>query len=197
MAGIEKIKQEIISSANKKAGEILGEAEQKASEIANEAKVSSESEVALVLQKADKKVESIKANAESACALDKKNKILDAKISLINEAFLQAENKLCSLNTKEYFEVIKKLIVAYAVKGEGEVVFCEKDKNNIPKGFFEETQKLLGNDKKIKLSNSVDNSIKGGMIIKYEEIEINCEFSAIISSEKEHLIDKVNSCLFG
>ena len=38
MAGIDKIKQEIISSADKKANEILSEAEQKASKIANSAK---------------------------------------------------------------------------------------------------------------------------------------------------------------
>ena len=197
MAGIDKIKQEIISSADKKANEILSEAEQKASKIANSAKEEVESDTAVILQKADKKVESIKANAESAIALNKKNKILKNKISLINKTFEQAENKHYSLETKSYFEVIKKLIVTYAVCGEGEVVFCEKDKNNVPSGFFDEVQKLLGKEKKVKLSESVDNSIKGGMIIKYEEIEINCEFGAIIASEKERLIDKVNSCLFG
>ncbi len=197
MAGIEKIKQEIISSANSKANAILQDAEKKASEITTSAKITSTEETKLILQKAEDKVNSIKATAESAVALDKKNKILAAKISLINEAYSQAENKLCSLSTKEYFEVIKKLIVANTVKGTGEVVFSEKDKNNIPSGFFEEVGKLLGKGKKVKLSDSVDNSIKGGMIIKYEEIEINCEFGAIISAEKERLIDKVNSCLFG
>lgn len=196
MAGIEKIKSEIIASAEMRANKIIEEAQSQAKEIIDNAVKEAENKKEQIAANAESKVAIIKSSADSACALDKKNKILGAKTELINKAFLVAEEKLCSLSAQDYFSCLKKLIVHYSVSGEGTLVLSETDKARIPNGFLDSVNKDLGTEKSIKISEETDNSIKGGFIIKYDEIDINCTFSAIIAGERERLVDKVNKCLF-
>ena len=196
MAGIEKITAEIISEANARADEILKSAQDNAKSIISEAEAKAEIEEKDILSKAEAKANSIMTSAESAGLLDKKNKILSAKQELINLSFDKAVNKLQNLDKDEYFDVLKRLMVYYAVKGEGEIILSSKDKENLPSDFLNDVNGKLDDKKSLKISDKTDDKINGGFDIKYDEIEINCNFDKIILSERERLIDSVNQALF-
>lgn len=196
MAGIEKITAEIINEANAKANDILNQANAQAEEIISQAKKSADLEKSEILKSAESKANSILASADSASALDKKNKILSAKQELINLSFDKATKKLQNLEKDEYFNTLKKLAVYYAVKGEGEIVLSSKDKENMPSDFLSKINDSLDDKKSLKIADETDDKINGGFVIKYDEIEINCNFDKIILSERERLIDVVNNALF-
>ena len=170
MAGIEKITAEIISEANARADEILKSAQDNAKSIISEAEAKAEIEEKDILSKAEAKANSIMTSAESAGLLDKKNKILSAKQELINLSFDKAVNKLQNLDKNEYFDVLKRLMVYYAVKGEGEIILSSKDKENLPSDFLNDVNGKLDDKKSLKISDETDDKINGGFVIKYDEI---------------------------
>lgn len=197
MAGLEKIKKEISLCAEEKADSIIKSAYETAEQIISLAREKAEKECSEIAEAADNKVKVINSTSESTVMLDKKNKILFAKTELINASFDKAREYFNSLEKEDYLETVKKLIVFNAVNGEGEIRVNEKGFSFITDGFVKEVSSLLPKEKSLKLSETPDLSLSDGFIIKYDNIEINCEFDSLISFATERLTDTVNGCLFG
>ena len=194
MSGLEKIISQIeyesndrcksiIEEANKKADGIIAEAEQEAEKILSQA----EAETA-------KKLESMKQIAESSSEFAKNKILLKSKLEIINETLNNSVDEIKSLPEKEYFEIIRKLIISNSRDGKGELCLSEKDNKRQPKDFIKEVNNELdGNE--IILGKNVD--IDGGFILVYGDIDINCSFDSIVSSKLDELRDALNTVLFG
>lgn len=197
MAGLEKIKQEIDFSASQKAESIINSAKAQSELLIAEATENGEKLSAEINSLADEKIALIKSATESAVVLDRKNKILFSKTELINTAFEKAREYFNSLEKEDYLEIAEKLIVSNAMFGEGMIFANEKCFSFISEDFIKKVCDLLPKGKRVKLFEKPDLSLSDGFIIKYDNIEINCEFDTVIDFATERLSDSVNSCLFG
>lgn len=196
MNGLENITKAIADEAAAQAADILKQADEQCAKILDEAKLAAHAQVDEIDASTERKVSSIIESAESFCALDKKNAQLKAKMQLINEVFGGAVKYLCTLPDDDYFSCLNRLIAANALPQNGVLILNSKDLGRLPSGFMSMvSSNITGGE--LELCKQPNNSIIGGCILKYGDIEINLSFERIILSQREQLIDKVNHALFG
>lgn len=191
MTAVEKIVERIELDAKAEAEAIIAEAEQKALKIKfdskNEATMAAENFKA----EADKKAERIVAAAESAANLTVRNELLYKRREEIEKTLKELEEHLKSLPEKKYFDKLMLLAVDSANGKQGVLFMNSADLKRVPQTFKE-----ILSSKGITVSDKADDTISGGFILKYDDIEINEDFSALIADKKEQLEDIINSCLF-
>lgn len=191
---LEKITGAIISSAESQARELIENAEKTAREIISAAQAEDNLSISRIREAGEKKAALIASNANSACRLDAKNKLLAAKSKLISQAFSQSLERLNSLGDDDYFNLIRALLEKHADTGKGELIMSQRDKERMPSGFMSMT--ALSDGRSVVLSEQSDDSIEGGFILKYNDIEINCTFNSLLEADRERLVDLVSKVLF-
>ena len=113
-----------------------------------------------------------------------------------------------SLPEGEYFQVILRLLDQNIQKGNGEILFNQKDLSRLPKDF--ENQLLEAAKKKdatLRLSKETA-PIDSGFILRYRgedeevnssnygSVELNCSFESLIAEKKDQLSDLITQKLF-
>jgi V/A-type H+-transporting ATPase subunit E len=193
MTGLEKIISQIEYESNDRCRIIIEEANKKAQGIID----SAEAEASGILKESEeqtaKKLDNMSQSAVSSAELAKSKILLKSKLEIIDDMLDKALNEIRALGDKEYFEIIKSLILSNAKEGEGVLRLSAKDCARLPKDFLSSVNKALG-DKKIVLGDEAD--INGGFLLIYGDIDINCSFDAIASSKRDELRDALNSLLF-
>lgn len=196
MDGLDRIVGEIGQAAQKQARSVAENAEAEAGRIIEDAKAAAKAEYDEMQKAANDRAKRVLEAADSAAQLDKSNRRLSERRRLIDTAFEKALEKLCSLPADDYFEAVKKLIVKYALAGEGNVVFNSCDLKRLSPGFEMVANAALPDDKTVKISDKADDSIVGGCRIVYGNIEINCDFRALIDEIRETATANVAHILF-
>lgn len=190
MTAFEKILSDITSSAQNKAEEIIREANTKAEEIVSELNLEFERKKLENKKSADIKAENIIKNAESSAFLLKRNSMLSYKLEIIEEVLSKAEDKINALPDREYFIFLLNLLQKNALDRSGEISLNSKDLKRDISSFQKELKKY-----NLSLSKS-EADIKGGFILNYNGILINCSISALIKEKREILTDKISKILF-
>lgn len=191
MSGLDKVIESIIAEANMNASRIINEAETECERIKAESKAECDAIKNEAAEKNDKKEAQLKESALSTSRLVKKQEMLRAKRRVIDTVTEKVKEKLYSLDDKEYFNTLYRLMEKNIHEDEkGEIILNAKDKKRIPENFSE---KLSGCGLAL-AKDSAD--IKGGFILRYGGIEENCSFDAVIDSASEEITDIVSSELF-
>ena len=191
MTAVEKIVERIELDAKAEAEAIISEAEQKALKIKFDSKNEASMAAETFKAEADKKAERIVAAAESAANLTVRNELLYKRREEIEKTLKELEEHLKSLPEKKYFDKLMLLAVDSANGKQGVLFMNSADLKRVPQTFKE-----ILSSKGITVSDKADDTISGGFILKYDDIEINEDFTALIADKKEQLEDIINSCLF-
>lgn len=197
MTGLDKIITQIEDDANAAADAILKEGELRAAEIIAAAEEEASKKQNEILSKAELDVEQMKKRAESAAALRERKRILDAKQQIIRDMIDKAEESILTLSDEAYFELILKMVGKYSLPEGGYILFSAKDKERLPLLFENSLSQAISKKDGASLTISEDlRNMRGGFILIYGEIEVNCSFEALFSATKDILQDKVASLLF-
>ncbi len=191
MTASEKITQRIITEATEQAKAIIADAKMQAENIAADGKAMADKALCELKAAADKKAAVTDESAISAAKLSVRNAMLLQKREEIEKTLIALEQHLTSLPSNEYFDVLLSLAKRYATKEQGIMFLNSKDIERVPADFEKNLAKL-----NITVSTEVDNSIVGGFILKYKDIEQNADFKALIAEKKEELTDIINKELF-
>ncbi len=194
MTGLEKIISQIEYESNDRCKSIISQAEENAKGIIEKAEEQAKNIIGNAEANAAKKAEDIKQSAVSSAELGKSKVILKAKLETIDDMLGKALASIKSLDDKEYFEVIKTLIINNAKEGEGVLRLSDSDVNRLPKDFISSVNSELGKGKSVILGDSTNTD--GGFVLVYGDIDINCSFDAIAASKRDELRDALNALLF-
>ena len=194
MTGLEKILSQIEYEQDNRCRELTSEAKDKAKEIVKEAKAQAKKIAKDKALETDVKLENAKQAAQSAAELAKSRALLETKLGLIEKTLESSLEVIKALPKKEYFEILKELILKNAQKGEGVLILSASDMGRIPSNFIDSVNNAFKKGYKIKLGNEAD--IDSGFILVYGDIDVNCSFDAIAASKKDELQDALNSLLF-
>ena len=142
--GIEDIKQKIIADAKERAKQIREEAEKKAKSIVDEAKDNAKQIKKESKEKAELEAEAKKKRILALARLEARKSILAARHDMMEEAFVEAVNRLSGLDDGEYRAIIKEMFLSAEMPdGNVEVIFSPKDKKRISHDFLKDVQKEL------------------------------------------------------
>lgn len=197
MTGLEKILKHIEDDATATATASITEANNEAEAIIFAAKEEVEKKRSKFMEQSKHEVEESIKRAESTALLKEKKMILDAKQQVISNVIADAKNVLTQYSSEDYFKVVIKMVKKYALGQSGQIVFSNTDKQRLP-DQFEQTigQALLGIEGAALTISEKTESIDGGFILIYSDVEVNCSFDALFFAARESLQDKVCEILF-
>lgn len=190
MTSSEKILSGIAGEAKTEAEKITAEAEKQAAEITAAAKAEAESDAEKIKADAEKKAELIINSGKSSAGLLKRDTALNCRRELIEKALITVADTVNAYGDKDYFDFLLTLIKKEKLNGKGEVYLSVKDKARDTAAFKSELSAL-----NLTLNDTFAD-INGGFILKYGDIQINGELSALIHEKRDMLTDELNKALF-
>ena len=190
MTSSEKILAGIAGEAKTEAEKITAEAEKQAAEITAAAKTEAETDAGKIRAAAEKKAELIINSGKSSAGLLKRDTSLNCRRELIEKALNFVADTVNAYGDKDYFDFLLTLIKKEKLNGKGEVYLSVKDKARDIAAFKSELSAL-----DLTLSDTFAD-INGGFILKYGDIQINGELSALIHEKRDVLTDELNKALF-
>lgn len=190
MTSSEKILAGIAEESKAQADKINSDAEKQAADIIAAAREEAESEAEKIKAEAEKKAELIINSGKSSAELLKRDTALKCRRGLIEKALITVADTVNAYGDKDYFDFLLTLIKKEKLNGKGEVYLSVKDKARDTASFKSELE-ALG----FTLSDTFAD-INGGFILKYGDIQINGELSALIHEKRDVLTDELNKALF-
>ena len=190
MTSSEKILAGIAEESKAQADKINSDAEKQAADIIAAAREEAESEAEKIKAEAEKKAELIINSGKSSAELLKRDTALKCRRGLIEKALITVADTVNAYSDKDYFDFLLTLIKKEKLNGKGEVYLSVKDKARDTASFKSELE-ALG----FTLSDNFAD-INGGFILKYGDIQINGELSALIHEKRDMLTDELNKALF-
>ena len=196
MSGLEKIIDQIQQDAAAACADILAKTNAEKAEILAKAtdtctKIDAQASADAEVLRAD-----LLSRGKSSAQMQRKNRILTAKQTMIQNIIAQSQEKLSTLPAIDYFVLLLKLARKYAQKGDGVMYLSQTDLNRAP-AYLPGKLNEIGQEKggTLVLSDTPRN-IGGGFVLAYGGIEENCSFEALFEAEKERLQDIVRAQLF-
>ena len=190
MTSSEKILAGIAEEAKAQADKINSDAEKQAADIIAAAREEAESEAEKIKAEAEKKADLIISSGKSSAELLKRDTALNCRRGLIEKALITVADTVNAYSDSDYFDFLLTLIKKEKPNSKGEVYLSVKDKAR-DTAFFKSELEALG----LTLSDNFAD-INGGFILKYGDIQINGELSALIHEKRDVLTDELNKALF-
>lgn len=191
MTSSEKILAGITAEAESTAKEIISAAEKKAAEIISDKAKEAEKQAEETAVLADKKATLIDSTGDSAAQLVLRDAKLSKKRELIEKALSEVIVSINNYDDKSYFDCLLRLAKKNAMSGKGEMLLSARDLSRDKVDFVKALEELS-----VTVSDTPAD-INGGFILKYGDIIINCELSAVMREKRDEITDKLNTALFG
>ena len=189
MNGIERITARIEADGRAEAEAILEKGRAEAAAIEEEYRRRAEIEGAALTAQAEKKAREREERLVSAAAMESRKILLAARQEMVEKAFAQALDRLCSLPREEYVEVLAALLERCATGGE-EVIFSRADRERVG----EETLKKAAG-KQLRLAEET-RPLRGGFILRKGKVEVNCAFETLVRLQKGQCAAQAAKLLF-
>lgn len=199
MTGIDRIKAKIIDDAKKAAKENLERARQEAEKIVLEARRKAEEEAEKAREAALAEAENLRKTMEAVSGLEERKRMLKVRQDIVDGAFRAAFDKILDMPADEYGRFLKRYILESVREGEGEILLNATDRERLGERFVKEINKAIrseGKNSVLKLSGQTIPN-RGGFVLKYGDLEINCTLEIIFSMARPRLEAEVASILFG
>lgn len=195
----EKIKEKIISDAQRKVEEILKEVDELARSILDEAETEGNRRKKEIVSRALQRAEEEKKRIGAVTRLESRNSLLREKRKLVDRVFDEAMEKFARLPDDEYVDFCKKLLLKATTSGKGELILSARDQERIGERLVEEIKRALcqmGKDGRIELSDET-RKIRGGFYLREEGSEVNATLEVFIDYNREKLEREVITLLSG
>lgn len=196
MSGLDNIKSQILEEAYRLAERKTARAKVKAERILEDAKSEVEAEVLKTAQKSKAEFKAYAERMQSACEMQRRKAVLQAKQEVIESVIEKAYAKVLTMETEEYFEMMERILEANVQPKDGKICFCERDLKRMPKEFEGKIEKIAAKKGGSLILQEEPILVDGGFILAYGEIEENCTIRAIFYEKREELSDKVHGLLF-
>ncbi len=195
MNGIEKITERIIQNAEQEIAEITREAQAKAEEITARYEGTARKEVSEILSRGKTAAEERVERLAGAALLESRKLELAAKQEMLNRAFDAAMERLRGLPESEYATLLAKLAAKASRSGKEEILLSKEDRSRIGEKIVRETNNLIPGGGGLTLAED-SAPIQGGLILRDEDIEINCTFDSLIRRVKSDMATELAGILF-
>ena len=196
MAGLDKMKSQILNEAKAAADAKTAKAKAEAEDILSTAKAEAEKRQSSIAQKSAAEVAGYKDRVVSSIDLQRRTRILGAKQEMIASVLEKAYDTVTRLGDKEYFDMLLKLLGKYTLPQDGEIYFSAADLKRMPTGFEQDArEKAQANGGSLKVSRRGMN-IENGFVLVYGGIEENCTLRAMFDAKRDELSDTVHRMLF-
>ena len=193
MNGIEKITQRIDAETQAGIDRLLAQARDDAAQTAARYQAQADKESADRKQRNEKAAAEREERLVSVAQMEARKVQLAAKQEMVEKAYDLALEKLCAMPDARYTEVLAGLLVQASSNGREEAIFSPEDRERVGKAAVDKANAASG--KQLKLSKET-RPLKGGFVLRDENIEVNCTFDTLVRLEKAETTGAVVKKLF-
>ncbi len=192
MNGIENISAKITEQANKKAEEILAQAKAQSEQILADAQAQADAEADSATKTADSRAQDVLTKAVLSAGIESRKRLSAERQRIISIAFDRALDTLSQLTGVKYIALLTRLVQDACSDGlGGELLLNEEDRRKYGSKVIKAAEV-----KGLVLSKETA-PIKGGLIIKRGNIELNCALEVLVRILEEEMAPEVSKALFG
>ena len=195
MNGIEKITERIIQNAEQELAEITREAKEKVEEITARYEDAARKESSEILSKGQGAAKERIERLEGVAMLDTRKLELSVKQELIERAFDSALEQIKGLPQIEYVHLLAKLAAKASRSGNEEVLLSNEDRLKVGESIVREANELISGGGHLTLAEDF-RPIKGGLLLRDEDIEINCTLESLIRRLRSEMAGELAGILF-
>jgi len=195
---LEKILEKIRQDSEEEIRKILEEAKSRASQIIEEGKREAEKVAKGLSREGEENGRKVRERIVTLASLESRKRILGEKQRILGDIYREVEERIRNLNSRDYRELVKKIMLESCQSGEELVVVGENDRKRIDEQLIETVNAELvkaGKKGKLKLS-SEPASIPDGFILKLGKIEMSNSWANILRSLREKTEVEVIRLLF-
>lgn len=225
MNGIEKITGRITADAQEEAERVLTAAREEAAKISARYQAQADAECADLTAKNAKAAAEREERLVSVAQMEARKVQLAAKQEMVEKAYAQALEKLSRLPEEQYVQVLADLLVRASSTGREEAIFSPEDRERVGKAAVARANEILtkqaapgvpqGDSAVTNLLSKVAANVaamakgtamltlsketrplKGGFILKDENVEVNCTFDTLVRLQKAETAGMVAKKLF-
>ncbi|QOX64023.1 hypothetical protein FRZ06_12105 [Anoxybacterium hadale] len=195
MNGIEKITERIIQNAEQELAEITREAREKAEEIAARYADAARKESREILSRGQGAATERIERLEGVAMLDTRKLELSVKQELLERAFDTALDRIKGLPEKDYVLLLARLAAKASRSGYEEVLLSNEDRLKVGETVVREANGLIPGGGHLTLAEDF-RAIKGGLLLRDEDIEINCTLESLIRQLRSEMAGELAGILF-
>lgn len=225
MNGIEKITGRIAADAQAEAERVLSGAREEAAQVTARYRAQADAECADLAAKNAKAAVEREERLVSVAQMEARKVALAAKQEMVEKAYALALEKLCAMPEEQYVQVLADLLVQASSTGREEAVFSPEDRERVGRAAVARANEILakqaapdvpqGGSRVTDLLSKVATSvtamakgtamltlsketrpIRGGFILKDENVEVNCTFDTLVRLQKAETAGMVAKKLF-
>lgn len=172
MAGLDKIKSQILDEAKVTADAKIEDAKAQAEQMKLKAQEEGARQADTILKKSEADTASQKERVKSAIDLQRRTRLLEAKQEMIAEIIEKAYEKVINLAPDDYYQMLLSILEAYILPQEGEIYFSVKDLENMPVGFGKEIEeKALAKGGKLTVAGAGRKILKMDSFLRTVELK--------------------------
>ena len=166
MDGLEKITARISADADAEIHAIRDKAQAQAEELLAQARAQAEKEKGELLARGRRSAEERKARLISAAQMEGRKMSLAAKQEVLDEAFRQALEEMCSLPEEQYIQLLARLAVQASSTGREQLIFSPMDRTRIGKAVVMAANDALVKQVAPELPDAITDSKVGAFLGK-------------------------------
>ena len=197
---LDKIIEKINEEAREKIEQIMSDAKVQVEHIKKKSIKDSETMKNRIMEQAKQDARERERRMLQLAHLSGRKEILAEKQKAINSVFNAAIDRLAGLDPGKSKKMLKHMLLRAVKSGKEEIILSARDKKLINEDWLEEVNMYLIKDRglpgKLKLAEDTRN-IKGGVILKDGQVEINSSFEAILKYNQNELESEVADLLLG
>ena len=190
---LEKIIKKILSEGKAEAQSILDSAHKEAQEIISQEEQKTKEKKDIQIREAHEGFLREKQKNLALAKLESRKKILQSRLSLLDEVFARAEEELCALRSDGHRKLIQNLLSGFQPDAPCDIFVNEPDVDKYT--LLLSTLWGVAFTKFCKVI-PLEKSIKGGFILRTRAIEFDCTYEHLIRERRQNLEQEVAALLF-
>ena len=196
---LEGILEKITKNAEEKARATKEEGRLKRREIVSKAESRAKEISERIIEEAEEKAELERRRSSVSAELERRKEVLREKQKLLEDCFRAALEQLMNLPIEEYHALIRKMLMNLVSSGDEHLLISPEDERRIDREFIDRVNdelKKAGKKGNLQL-DGISPTLRGGFVLKTEEVEVDCSFGAVLAQLRQELQSDVAGILFG
>ena len=195
MTGLERIVEKITAENKQATDAMLEKTGEQANRMLAEAREDANAKAERVVDEAKKEADRIVGVAKSQAESITRKRYLQVRNAVVNDILSAAYERIESFDDERYFDLLLRLCIRNAEKGEGVLCMNARDLARMPADFEVKINSAIYETGAVQVSRDPI-AIENGFVLVYGDIEVNCTLRAVFDERMDELKDLLNPMLF-
>ncbi len=195
MTGLERIVEKIAAENKSATDAMIEQTSEQANRMLASAREQANAKAQRVVDDAKKEADRIVSVAKSQAESVTRKRYLEIRNAVVNDVLSAAYEKIASFDDAQYFDLLLRLCVRNAEKGEGVLFLNARDLARMPADFQDSINAAVYETGAVQVSRT-PKDIENGFVLVYGDIEVNCTLRAVFEEKMDALKDLLQPLLF-